>query len=81
MKTRKISLNGSWELYYALNEAVAELKPLSTADMVRAAGFESVAAEVPGNFELDLHRADNSGSVFRHQHLGYENTNITISGI
>ena len=34
-----------------------ELKPLSTADMVRAAGFESVTAQVPGNFELDLHRA------------------------
>ena len=33
------------------------MKPLSTADMVRAAGFESVTAQVPGNFELDLHRA------------------------
>ena len=57
MKTRKISLNGSWELYYAPNEAAAGMKPLSTAEAVRAAGFESVAAEVPGNFELDLHRA------------------------
>ena len=61
----KKSLNGSWELYYVKNETFRAGKVnLSSAEAVRAGGWEHVEAAVPGNFELDLWRAGVIGDPY-----------------
>ena len=60
-----ISLCGSWELYYVKNETFrSEKVNLSSAEAVRAGGWEHVVAAVPGNFELDLWRAGIIGDPY-----------------
>ncbi|HOU09909.1 MAG TPA: glycoside hydrolase family 2 TIM barrel-domain containing protein [Clostridiales bacterium] len=49
-------LNGEWRLFYADHDELGGRYPVDIAEL-EASGMESVAAEVPGNFELDLQRA------------------------
>ncbi len=55
-----ISLDGQWTLYYAANKIVKKTFPkdaLLTEAVLAETGFEKIPAQVPGNFELDMHRA------------------------
>lgn len=60
---KKMSLCGSnWSLYYVKNERLchddrASDEEITTVDGLCKRGYESVPAVVPGNLELDLHRA------------------------
>jgi beta-mannosidase len=48
-----IALNGTWKLHYALERKDAP----ASIEEVRRLGWPNIAAEVPGNVELDLCRA------------------------
>ena len=45
-----VSLNGQWNLTYGLCDKNAPATP----DELKASGWESITATVPGNVELDL---------------------------
>lgn len=51
--TSNVDLCGQWSLTYG----AAPNAPLTTIAELRASGLPTVAATVPGNFELDLHAA------------------------
>ncbi len=67
MKDNIISLDGAWTLYYAENKLVTRVlgnEESITKDKLQDLGFSYVPATVPGNFELDLHRAGIIGDPF-----------------
>ncbi|MGI6203189.1 MAG: glycosyl hydrolase 2 galactose-binding domain-containing protein [Eubacteriales bacterium] len=56
MNTR-ISLDGSWKLFYTDHERFLNFGGnINTAAALAASGFKSLVASVPGNIALDLHR-------------------------
>lgn len=55
---QKYFLNGIWKMAYAPNSRViADHYLLNTVLSVKASGYDTIDASVPGNFELDLHKA------------------------
>ena len=55
---KKFNLDGPWELTYADHERfIADNPKINTIQAVKNAGYETIPAEVPGNFALDLMRA------------------------
>ncbi len=57
---QRIPLDGQWKLYYAENKRVhreLDEDALLTEEILCAHSYPSVAAAVPGNFELDLQAA------------------------
>lgn len=58
MLNYQLDLSGTWTLHYAENFKIKKIKEeiTSTEDVERLIP-DSAAASVPGNFELDLHRA------------------------
>jgi len=65
MNTVICDLCGTWKLFYAENRNVKKIKEdiTTTADAKRLI-FSSVDGAVPGNFELDLHRAGLIGDPY-----------------
>ena len=59
MNELRLSLNGEWQLYYALEDK----KMQDSLDYLRENG-EMIPARVPGNVELDLYRAGKEGEPF-----------------
>ncbi|MBE6611396.1 MAG: hypothetical protein E7632_02785, partial [Ruminococcaceae bacterium] len=58
LHNQRISLDGDWKLTYVENKRFkTEGRDISTIAKVNAAGWNSVDAKVPGNFELDFQRA------------------------
>ncbi len=62
---KRVSLCGDWSLTYIANKKFKEsgLNP-ATIEALSITGWDKVPAEVPGNFELDLHRAGVIGDPF-----------------
>ncbi len=77
-----ISLDGAWRFYYAPNREVKKALPFAilTEESLQALGYPSVAATVPGNFELDLCRGGVIGEPFYASNIialqKYENTHL-----
>lgn len=64
-RSKKIDLNGEWKLVYAPNSCVkTDDYYLNTVLSIKASGYKSVDAIVPGNFELDLYRAGIIGDPY-----------------
>ncbi len=65
MLKQKIDLCGKWTMFYAENRNVKKIKEdiATTADAKRLI-YSSVEGTVPGNFELDLHRAGLIGDPY-----------------
>ena len=58
-KKTLLDSDSAWTLYYVENRRITENDyHISTAEDVEKAGFASVPARVPGNFERDLFRAN-----------------------
>ncbi len=55
-----LSLNGAWKLYYHPEEGVLPDSPAALLE----ANWPKIEAQVPGNIELDLHRAGIEGDPF-----------------
>ncbi len=60
-----LSLNGEWRLYHFAEGAFPGVRPVDLATL----GLESIPAEVPGNVELDLHRAGQIADPFYAEHV------------
>lgn len=56
---KQLSLDGAWQLYYALEDRNMQ----DSLDYLREHG-ERIPAQVPGNVEIDLHRAGKEGDPF-----------------
>ncbi|MHB1153191.1 MAG: glycoside hydrolase family 2 protein [Eubacteriales bacterium] len=62
---QKLFLNGTWKLAYAPNSRVLDDNyNLNTVLSIKASGYHSVDAVVPGNFELDLQRSGIIGDPY-----------------
>ena len=59
MNEWRLSLNGEWRLFYALEDQNMQ----DSLDYLRKNGA-MIPAQVPGNVELDLHRAGKEGDPF-----------------
>ena len=59
------TLNGSWKLYYHLEDGALPQSP----EALRQAGWPCIEAQVPGNVELDLMRAGLEEDPFYDQNL------------
>ena len=53
---KKIDLNGEWQMAYTFDQVERPKGGFKTIEDVRALGLPIYPAQVPGNFELDLHR-------------------------
>ena len=53
-----LNLDGAWSLWLAPHSEIRKRNfSAETSDALKASGFCHIDAEVPGNFELDMHRA------------------------
>lgn len=61
---KSFSLDGNWKLYYEENYKIPQNTAYPTENELKASGFPTVQAKVPGNFEIDLQNAGIIGDVF-----------------
>jgi len=84
MNKTLLSLDGSWSLIMIPNEDMVKKGiDARTAEQLTAYGYESIFAEVPGNFELDLVRAGKAPDPYFSQNpwdfQQYENRHLYYS--
>lgn len=65
MLNQKIDLCGTWTMFYAENRNVKKIRePITTTADAKRLIYSAVEGTVPGNFELDLHRAGLIGDPY-----------------